>query len=220
MPRNKMLIVLIASVLFCLAFASSLRAEDLNLYAGPQSISPGQLIYVTVQSIYSNATVELSYISDGEYETLTATPQHGLASFEIPAQKTIGQMSFMASMENNRSNKSIVSVFAGPPESFELFVKPGQQPGTVNVLSDSVTDRFDNPVSDLALVSLDWIDNTGLIASQDTQLIQGRLKLIMACPRQYHGDLILRAAVSTVEYVMQNMSQFCLNTDLSKSGSE
>lgn len=215
MLRDGRLITRIMSGLFGLAFASSPQAAELNIYAGPQSVSPGKVIYVTVQSVDSNAAIELSYISDGKYETRTAMTHHGLASFEIPAQKTTGQMSFVASMEDNLSDRSIVSVLAGPPASFKLSVKRGQKTGTVAVSSAVITDRFDNPVSDLALAALDWIDNTGLIASQNTQLLQGRLQLNMVCPREFHGGLILRATVSTAEYIMPNMSQFCWNTDLS-----
>lgn len=209
MPRYTFPFFAIAIGFSCLVSSPSAHAAELKVYAGPQSVTPGEVIYVTVQSPGSQAAIELTYMSDDDYEVLTGTTQHGLVSFEVTAQKTIGHMGFKAKAEKGFSNTAIVSVLAGPPTRLELNMKRGKQRGTIDVSSAVMTDRFDNPISDLALVSFDWIDKGGLIASQNIQLTRGRLLLNAICPVEFSGDLRIRAAVNDVAYVSPELSSFC-----------
>lgn len=207
--RNKFRLPAIAAGLLWPAFTSSGLAADLNIYAGPQSISPREIIYVTVQSTVQETAIELSYNSDDGYEIQTGTTQQGLVSFEVPAQLNAGEMRFIAKAQESVSSTALVSVFAGPPQNFTLAIKPGTQTGAVDISSSVIRDAFNNPISDLALVSLDWIDEKGLMASQSAQLTQGKIILSGICPDEFDGALILRAAVNSAEYRSSDISTFC-----------
>lgn len=187
----------------------SAQASNLNIYAGPQSISPREAIHVTVQSAARKVVVELSYNTDNGYEVRTGTTEHGLISFEIPAKKTVGQMRFTAKAGKNISNTAIVSVLAGPPQNFSLNIKRAKPVSSVEISSSVITDAFENPISDLALVSLDWADNNGLKASQDIQLTQGRIILRAKCPEKFDGALMLRARINSASSISSNLSSIC-----------
>ena len=190
-------------------FIPSAHAVELNLYAGPQSITPREMIHVTVLSGEQKTAIELSYISDDGEEIRTGTTEQGLISFEVPAQKTIGQMRFTVKAGPVVSNTALVSVLAGPPQNFTLSIKQGMQAGTVDISSGIITDQFGNSISDLTLASLDWIDERGLNASHNVQLTQGRIILGMKCPGEFEGSLTLRAAVSFAEYISTDISSLC-----------
>lgn len=207
--RRKFLVPAIAVGFVYPAFTLNALATELNIYAGPQSVTPREVIYVTVQSEDSNAAIELSYRADGKVEILTGTAVHGMISFEVPSQKTTGQMGFTAKSETGLSNTSLVSVLAGPPKSFNLEIKRGKQVRTVDVWSDIISDQFGNSISDHALVSIDLIDDRGLIASQNVQLTQGRIVSNTKCPREINGDLFIRAVVNDAADVTTDMSSLC-----------
>ena len=190
-------------------FIPSAHAVELNLYAGPQSITPREMIHVTVLSGGQKTAIELSYISDDGEEIRTGTTEQGLISFEVPAQKTIGQMRFTVKAGPVVSNTALVSVLAGPPQNFTLSIKQGMQAGTVDISSGIITDQFGNSISDLTLASLDWIDERGLNASHNVQLTQGRIILGRKCPSEFEGPLTLRAAVSFAEYISTDISSLC-----------
>jgi len=190
-------------------FIPSAQAVELNLYAGPQSITPREMIHVTVQSNVLETAIELSYnIGDGA-ETQTGITEQGLISFAVPAQDSVGQMRFTAHAGEVVSNMALVSVLAGSPQNFTLSVKQGMRAGTVEISSGIITDQFGNSISDLTLASLDWIDERGLNASHNVQLTQGRIILGMKCPGEFEGPLTLRAAVSFAEYISTDISSLC-----------
>ena len=54
-------------------FIPSAQAVELNLYAGPQSITPREMIHVTVLSGGQKTAIELSYISDDGEDCLLYT---------------------------------------------------------------------------------------------------------------------------------------------------
>ncbi|MEP1230969.1 MAG: hypothetical protein ABJG88_09870 [Litorimonas sp.] len=191
------------------AFPPNVQASELNLYAGPQSITPHGVIHVSVQSAAPKIAVELSYNSDEGYKVRTGMTERGLISFEVPAQKTIGQMRFTAKAGEHVSNSAIVSVFAGPPQDFSLNIERAKSVGSVNISSDVIRDAFENYISSLALVSLDWTDDNGLKASQSVQLTQGRIALETKCPEKFDGALTLRARVNSASSMSSNLSSLC-----------
>ena len=171
-----------AICVFWLASAQIAQAGDLNIYAGPQSLAPRETVYVTIQSEARETDIELSYLSDGVEKILTGRTEDGLVSFELPAQKTVGHMSFTAKTDKGPFDTALVSVVAGAPQNFELSIRQGKQAESLEISSNVIRDAFGNAISDLALVSLDWVDDSGLISHQNTQLVQGRIALTANCP--------------------------------------
>ena len=195
--------------LFWPAFTSNAQAAELNLFAGPQSVMPREIVHVTVQSFVEGPPIKLSYNFDGETKTLIGETENGLVSFEISAQETVGQMRFTAKADVNVSNTAFVFVHAGPPQNFTMDVVRGKQARTVDISSGVITDGLGNPISDLALVSLDWTDDKGLITRKNIHLEQGRIVLRAECPREFTGSLKLRAAVNTASSTSSDISSLC-----------
>ena len=206
---NKFRLSPIAIGLLWPAFMASAQAAELNLYAGPQSITPREMIHVTVQSNVLETAIELSYnIGDGA-ETQTGITEQGLISFAVPAQDSVGQMRFTAHAGEVVSNMALVSVLAGSPQNFTLSVKQGMRAGTVEISSGIITDKFENSISDLTLTSLDWIDERGLNSSLNVQLTHGRIILSANCPSDFTGALKLRAVVNSTQDISSDLSSFC-----------
>jgi len=142
-------------------------SQILTVYAGPQSVSPRETIYITVEVTSSddanidNGTVELSFSLDGNNETQKASTVHGLVSFEVPAQKS----------------------------------------------------AFENSISNLSLVTLNWIDDRGLIGRQSLQLSNGIIDHTIPCPKQISGALNLRATLNSLQFLSSDISRFCLSDE-------
>ena len=211
--RNKLLRSALAAPFIALTLFPNPQAHgaptSLTVYAGPQSVSPRQIINVTVEASGVEANVELSYISDGTLRNLTATTRHGLVSFDIPAQDMTGRMSFTAKTGDTLSTPALVTVLAGPPQPFMVQLQEGGETASIDIISDVITDKFKNPLSDLSLVSIDWIDQSGLKASQDTQLKQGRITFTTQCPSMFYSPIKLRASINSVQFTSADVSSLC-----------
>lgn len=191
-------------------------APSLTVYAGPQSVSPREVIHVTVEvtdksgSSMNDKAVELSYISDGILKTVSGTPELGLISFGVRAQDMTGLMAFSAKAADVTSNEALVTVVAGPPLHFKITAQTNQEPETLKLTSDVITDSHGNPISDLSLVSMEWIDFNGLKARQTVQLLNGRIAFTAKCPTTFTSPLKVRAIVDTIESVSKDVTSDCL----------
>lgn len=198
------------------ANANAGSRNKVTVFAGPQSLSPRETVFVTVQTTdeseaaYDNETVTLSYMSGRTVKTLTGTTENGLVSFDIKASETSGVMAFTAmSAAGQSSNEALVTVVPGGPEIFALSIKKSEHANRVKISSDEITDRYGNRVSDQSLIKLHWIDTAGLRKTQTTQLHNGQISLEAKCPARYLGDLRLRAVFKTSQYFSENLSALC-----------
>ena len=216
--RNKLMPSVIATCLLTSLVAPKVHAKTVRgvvVYAGPQSVSPREIIHVTVEitgmrgNNINDETVNLSYMSDGVVKTLSGTPRHGLMSFDIPAQDTVGLMKFSANTKIGTSEEALVAVVAAQPQSFSLEVQAGKQTGTIKLMSDVIADEYGNPVSDLSLVSVDWVDDEGLKARQNTQLLNNRILLTGTCPSKFYGALKVRANLNGMQSAPVDISSYC-----------
>ena len=204
------LIIRIAIICFVVSLLfSRAHAESLIVYAGPQSVSPQEIIYVTIETAALEADVELSYIADGHRKTLTGITTHGLISFDVPAQTQTGHMSFTAKARHTESNTALVIVLSGAAETFKMTAKQSDQTGFVDISSDMVTDKYDNIISNLSLVSIDWSDANGLLARHSTQLSQGKIALTTQCPSKFIAPLRLTASINAVSTASPDLSELC-----------
>ncbi len=187
-----------------------------TLYAGPQSVMPKQIIYVTVEVNHSDGhslnhyPVELSFELDGETNILTGSTIEGLASFEVPAQKTTGLMMFLANAGGVKSANGVVVVNAGLPEILALKLRPSKFSNTVEVSIGTVTDEFGNVVTDLSLVTIEWLDDLGAIRNEFVQLSKGQAEYIARCPAEYVGSLKVRASLKNITSHSSDISKMCL----------
>ena len=203
---------IIRAALICFlvtTLCSRAKASQLTIYAGPQSVSAQEMIYVSVETAALEVDVKLSYITDGKPQTLTGITQHGLVSFDVPAQKLTGVMRFLAQSENSTSNEALVTVIAGPPLPFSMTTTKSQQSGSVDIGSDVIADKYGNVISSLSLSSIDWIDAGGMIASQSAQLIQGRIALTTQCPTKFTSPVKIRAKIHSATFTSADVSDLC-----------
>lgn len=189
--------------------------HELHTYAGPQTVSPGQVISVTIEltdiqgNSLDNQTVKLMYLVDGNSEVVTGKVEKGLVSFDVKAQNRTGMMSFSAHYAGTSSSIAPVMVVAGRPAGFSLQVKPTENSQTVEIISETITDEFENPVSDQNLVSLDWIDKRGVRRSEFLQLTNGRINRDINCPVKFRAPLQIRAVLKNSEFLSSDLSALC-----------
>jgi hypothetical protein len=194
--------------------ANALEGQAVTVFAGPQSLSPSEIISVTAQTppranISGGETVELTYSADGIAKTRTGTAVHGLISFDIEAQYRAGVMIFSAKASGQTSPEALVTVVPGPPTALSLTIQASRPASVIAITSDVITDSRGNTVSDLSLVSLQWIDATGLIKSQQAQLFNGQISLNAKCPSDFSGELKIQANLKTVQFLSSDISTLC-----------
>jgi len=216
--RNKLMHSVIATCLLTSLVTPKVYADTVRkmaVYAGPQSVSPREIIHVTVEitgmrgNNINDGNVILSYMSDGVVKTLSGTPRHGLVSFDVPAQDTVGLMNFSANTKAGTSDEALVTVVAAQPQPFSLEAQAGKHTGTIKLMSDVIADEYGNPVSGLSLISVDWIDDAGLKARQNTQLLNNRILLTGTCPSKFYGALKVQANLNGMQSAPVDISSYC-----------
>lgn len=190
-------------------------SDILQVYAGPQTVTPGQNISVTIEmtDVHGKSshdeTVQLTYVSDRVPISLYGKISRGLVSFDVPAQRRAGRMTFNAFAGDVMSNQAQVMVVAGEPITFALNVQPSRNANLIDLTSDVIRDAFDNPISDQTLIALDWFDRSGVQQSEFTQLSNGRLAYESTCPDAYVAPLRVRAVLKNIEVFSTELSKFC-----------
>lgn len=216
--RNKLMHSVLATCLFASLVMPKVHAETVRgvvVYAGPQSVSPREIIHVTVEitgmrgNDINDGNVNLSYMSDGVVKTLSGTPRHGLVSFDVAAQDTVGLMKFSANTKAETSEEALVTVVAAQPQPFSLEAQAGKHTGTIKLMSDVIADEYGNPISGLSLISVDWIDDEGLKARQSAQLLNSRILLTGTCPAKFYGALKVQAYLNTIQSAPIDISSYC-----------
>lgn len=214
------LLPLIIGVSFSVTAVQAQAPSDmLQVYAGPQTVTPGQNISVTIEKTdlqgksLDDEMVQLTYISDGTSISLSGKVSNGLVSFDVPAQHRAGRMMFNANAGDLVSNQSSVMVVADTPISFEFDVEPSRDANVVDLNSDVIRDAFGNPLSDQTLIAIDWIDKNGVKQSEFMQLSNGRMAHVSICPDAYVAPLKIRAVLKNVEVFSTELSDFCLSQE-------
>lgn len=191
------------------------EAYAVTVYAGPQSVSPSKPIHVTVEAVdaagasLDNVQAVLSYKSDDTVKTVTAALENGLVSFNVPAQKKSGHMTFWATVSETLSNEALIAVTAGAAQQFSLRADAGQTAQSVALSSPVIRDEFGNPISDLSPVLIDWIDEAGLKARQTILLSNGRVSQTIKCPARIEGALRLTARLGSLQYTLPKLNALC-----------
>ena len=208
------------ATLAALSFKASAKAfntptNKLTVYAGPQSAVPLEIISVTVQAVNAQGgslddyPVTLSYNSDDVAIMMSGKTINGLVSFDVPAQTRAGLMTFTAYHKDAVSHMARIVVTAKHPLEFTLNTKQSRQVGAVDVSSNLIADMFGNQLSDLSLTVMEWIDGRGLLASQTTQLSNGRIVFTASCPKRFSGPLHIRASLKNISVVSEDISALC-----------
>lgn len=196
------------------------ETDQLKIYAGPQSVSPEDVIHVTVElvDIHGNSVdkkrVNLSYIADGVSKTLEGIVQNGLVSFDVAAQNSVGRMDFSAQAEGLISSTVPVRVVAAEPIVFKLSAKPSRAFGLVEFTSEIIVDAFGNPISDQNLVALSWVDSSGVKGTENTQLSDSRIFLDRSCPAKFIAPLRVRAVLKNTEVLSADLSSLCVDNEV------
>jgi len=219
MNRKKATVSLLSLIMSASFYVTATQAQApsdrLQVYAGPQTATPGQNISVTIEMTdvdgksSHDETVKLIYISDGVSTSLSGKVSQGLASFDVPAQRRAGRMIFNAHTGDLISNQTPVKVGAGEPVTFEFTVEPSRNTNLLDITSDVIRDAFGNPVSDQTLIALDWIDQGGVKQSEFVQLSNGRMTYVSSCPDAYAAPLKIRAVLKNVEVFSSELSDLC-----------
>ena len=221
MPKlRKIICSTLLAILTALSFKASAKVittpeNKLTVYAGPQSVVPLEIISVTVEAVNAqggsldNYPVTLSYNADDVAIMISGKTINGLVSFDVPAQTRAGLMTFTAYHKEAVSHMARIVVTAKHPLEFTLNTKQSRQVGAVDVSSNLIADMFGNQLSDLSLAVMEWIDGRGLLASQTTQLSNGRIIFTASCPKRFSGPLHIHASLKNISVVSEDISALC-----------
>ena len=163
--------------------AAICKTERLNLYVGPQSVEPGELLYIAVETANnqggsgnSNNVVIVDTFSGREY---LADVKHGLAHLEITAPIQAGRITFIARDHDIISNEAEVLVHAAIPDDFKLVLE--KEKNQLFVSSSIITDKFGNMIEDGQAAQIVVSSRGALAEVFSTQLVSGRLNFRIKC---------------------------------------
>lgn len=163
--------------------ASTCKTERLNLYVGPQSVEPGEPLYIAVETVNiqggsgnSKNVVVVDTHSGREY---WADVKYGLAHLKISAPTQAGRLTFMARDQDIVSTEAEVLVHAATPNDFRLVLE--KEKTQIFISSSVIADKFGNMIEDGQAAHV-VLSSRGTISEVfSTQLLSGRLNFRIKC---------------------------------------
>lgn len=173
------------------------KTENLNLYVGPQSVEPGEDIFIAIETLtgtLESSTAQSVTIIDADsgqhYQTEVV---QGLAYIELKAPARSGRLVFTAQVGEVKSGPAEVLVHAAKANTFALFIEKNK--GEVFVSSSIIADRFGNIVDDGQNVAIELVAGSGVYSSMQTETRNGRIGIHVSCGAFIHSNSRVRARI-------------------------
>lgn len=187
------------------------KTERLNLYVGPQSVEPGEPLYIAVETVNSEGgsgnskkVVIVDTYSGRKYH---ADVKDGLAHLEISAPIRAGRLAFIARDQDIKSTKAEVLVHAATPDKFGLTLE--KEKNQLFVSSSIITDKYGNMIEDGQAAHI-VVSSRGAIAEVfSTQLLSGRLNFRIKCSALPQSEALLAVKLRGVSTETNISSDMC-----------
>lgn len=180
------------------------KTESLNLYVGPQSVEPGEDIFIAVETLtaandssQASSVVIIDELTGQRYE---APVVQGLAYIELKAPNQAGRLTFRAETDNVTSQPAEVLVHAGQAASFDIHIEKNK--GQAFVWTSIITDKFGNFVDDGITATIELVSDDTVYASLQTSTQDGRIGLHIPCGEIKKTQSRIRARIG---YAVQEM---------------
>jgi len=171
----------------------SCQLEKLNIYVGPQSVEPGETIYIAVETVNSgggSATAKSVIIfNELTGKEHSAKVKNGLAYLQIEAPKQTGRLTFHAVNSAIKSQSAEVLVHAAKPGKFDLRLEKDKNQIFVN--SSLLSDSFGNLVEDGQSAQIEVRAENRLLATSQAHTENARLSFRLNCADLYEDNLTL-----------------------------
>ena len=189
----------------------SCTLDTLNIFVGPQSVEPGETIYIAIEasnklggSAIANTVIIVDEISGKEYP---ASVNNGLAYMEISAPSQTGRLTFHAMDSEIKSSSAEVLVHAAKPEKFDLRLEKNRS--QVFVTSSLLTDSFGNLIEDGQMADILVRTGNKVVLTSQAQTQNARLSFHLDCQKLRGGDLNLSVRVRGANSQSDIPSYFC-----------
>jgi hypothetical protein len=197
----------------CLIYAShpQCKAEKLNIFVGPQSVEPGNLLYIAIEAVNTNgssANADTVIITDNiSGKSYEAAFKHGLAHIEVTAPSQAGRLTFTAQLGEIKSKPAEVLVNAAVPTDYKLFLEKDRNNIFVN--SSLLTDRFGNLIEHGQIANVRTISKGVILASQTAATQNSRINIRLDCADLQYGDLYLEADIRGIKSSINIPNYMC-----------
>ena len=191
--------------------AAICATTKLNLFVGPQSVEPGEPIYIAVEAANagggsgnSAVVVIVDTYSGREYR---AEVENGLAQLQINAPDQAGRLTFVAKDQDIVSSEAEVLVHATKPAAFELVIE--KEKDQVFVSSSIISDKFGNMIEDGQIAKIHLFDGKNVLASNSELTRAGRIAFRLKCSEVANDGAMLIVRLRDVKSVIQIPSYMC-----------
>jgi len=187
------------------------KTQNINLYVGPQSVEPGEDIFIAVEtlteSMESSSARTVTIIDADTGRRFQADVNLGLAYIDIKAPVKSGRLVFTARIGDVKSSAAEVLVHAGRAGDFELMLEKSK--GQLFVSSSIIADGFGNILDDGMTVDVELIGKDGVYNVLKSQIRNGRLGLHIGCDAFGFADARVRARIGDVVREIDIPSYIC-----------
>ncbi len=187
------------------------QTEHINLYVGPQSVEPGEDIFIAIETMTkfmeSSSADMVTIINADTGQQYQAVVNQGLAYVEIKAPTRSGRLMFTAQSGAVKSAPAEVLVHAGRAEIFNLMIEKNK--GQVFVSSSIIADKFGNILDDGMSVDVELISETQIYSALTTRTYNGRIGLHIDCNVFSSFSTRLRARIAGVSSEMDIPPYIC-----------
>lgn len=187
------------------------KTETVKLYVGPQSVEPGEDIFIAVEtltgSLESSSAKTVTIIDADSGQQYQAPVNRGLAYIEITAPSRAGRIVFTAKSGDEISAPAEVLVHAGPAANVDLFIEKNK--GQIFLSSSIIADGFGNILDDGMTVELDLISGSQVYSSMLTRTQNGRIGVHIACESIRFANTQVRAKIGQISSELELPSYIC-----------
>lgn len=163
--------------------AQACALDNLNIYVGPQSVEPGETIYIAIETsnkLGGSGTVDkITLVDEQSGKEFSAQVINGLAYLELNAPSQAGRLTFRAFSNDVKSGTTEVLVHAAKPSKFDLRLEKDKDQVFVN--SSLLSDRFGNLLEDGQTARIDVLAQNTLLFSTQAQTENSRLSFRLDC---------------------------------------
>lgn len=187
------------------------KTEKLNLYVGPQSVEPGEDIFVAVEllnfEMESSSAETVIIVDEVTGQRHIAKVEQGLAYLELSAPQQSGRLTFKAQTDDKFSKPAEVLVHPGQAASFDLLIEKNK--GQVFIYSSIIADKFGNFVDDGIKADIELISDDKVYSVFQTLSKDGRIGLHVPCAAIHKTQSRVRAQIGLARHELEIPSYIC-----------
>ena len=191
--------------------AEACALDHLNIYVGPQSVEPGETIYIAIEATNkyggSGTADKVTIVDKQSGKEYSARLNNGLAYLELSAPSQAGRLTFQAFDKAVKSSTAEVLVHAAKPGEFDLRIEKDRNQVFVN--SSLLSDSFGNLIEDGQTARIDVTSKDELLFSSQVHTENSRLSFRLDCKELVASDIAISVRIRGAQSKTPIPSFFC-----------